>query len=299
VTARSSDVSELALLPGGLARKVCPMVVTPQPAHGYLIQSLRAAADVLEQRLTLSSGLAPDHMTILMYLAAHQPSTIPDVASAAGHHYRWAQAGLASLREAGWVVRCSSAPARFALSDGGMELADDLTAAVDETIVSVLGWPAVVITERVLDLLATPVQDVVRIEAGTAIASLSNTAVAAECIGVEPRVIEAWVRSGSLSAPPWTEDNLDEMRRLRGSVRAVWPELLDGARAGDKFSNLTTGLGLTTQKVASAIWRDPILRTQLDDALMQGRDTKIQHGRRLAYREGCWCPECRRAQLGR
>lgn len=91
------------------------------------------------------------------------------------------------------------------------------------------------------------------------------------------------------------------MSRLRGSVTAIWPELLDGARAGDKFSSVTTRLGLTTQKVASAISRDPILRAELDDALMQGRDPTIQHGRRLAYRGGCWCwcPECRRAQLGR
>jgi len=89
------------------------------------------------------------------------------------------------------------------------------------------------------------------------------------------------------------------MSRLRGSVTAVWPELIDRARVGDKFSSVTTRLGLTTQRVASAIRRDPILRAELDDALMQGRDPKIQHGRRLAYREGCWCPECRRAQLGR
>jgi hypothetical protein len=166
-------------------------------------------------------------------------------------------------------------------------------------ITTVLGWPAAVITERVLDLLATPAHDLDKIEARAGTAAMSNVAVAAECVGVEQRVIEAWVRSGSISAPPWTEDNLEAMRRLRGSVIAVWPELLSGARAGYKFSAVTTGLGLTTQRVASAIWRDPTLRTQLDDALMQGRDPTIQHGRRLAYREGCWCPECRRAQLGR
>jgi len=31
---------------------------------------------------------------------------------------------------------------------------------------------------------------------------------------------------------------------------------------------------------------------------MEGRDSKIQHRRRLVYREGCWCPACRTAQLG-
>jgi len=275
------------------------MVVTPPPARGDLVRSLRAAADMLEQRLTLTSGMTPDGITIVLYLADHQPSSIPDVASAAGHHYRWAQSGLASLRGSGWVVRCSDAPTRFALSDAGLELADGLREATQQAIASVLGWPAAVLTERVLDLLGTPTTDVDKIEVRAGTAAMSDVAVAAECVSVEPRVIEAWVRSGSVSAPPWTEDDLDAMRRIRGSVVAVWPELLAGARAGGKFSTVTAGLGLTTQRVASAIWRDPVLRTQLDEALMLGRDPTIQHGRRLAYRDGCWCPECRRAQLGR
>jgi hypothetical protein len=275
------------------------MVVTPPPAHGDLVRSLRAAADMLEQRLTLSSGMSPDGVTIVLYLGEHQPSSIPDVASAAARHYRWAQSGLATLRESGWVIRCSAAPARFALSDAGLVLADGLRTAAQQAIASVLGWPAAVLTERVLDLLRTPARDVDKIDVQAGTAAMSSVAVAAECVGVEPRVIEAWVLSGSVSAPPWTEDDLEAMRRLRGSVIAVWPQLLAGARAGGKFSSVTAALGLTTQRVASAIWRDPVLRTQLDDALMVGRDPTIQHGRRLAYRDGCWCPECRRAQLGR
>ena len=275
------------------------MVVTPPPAHGDLVRSLRDAADMLELRLVLSSGMSPDGITIVLHLAEHQPSSIPDVASAAGHHYRWAQSGLAALRGSGWVIRCSASPTRFALSDAGYELADGLRLAAQQSIASVLGWPAVVVTERVLDLLGTPSPDVVKIDVRAGTAAMSNITVAAECVGVEPRVIEAWARSGSVSPPPWTEDDLDAMRRLRGSVIAVWPQLLAGARAGGKFSNVTAALGLTTQRVASAMWRDPVLRTQLDDALMVGRDPTIQHGRRLAYREGCWCPDCRRAQLGR
>jgi hypothetical protein len=275
------------------------MVVTPPPAHGDLVRSLRAAADMLERRLTLSSGMSPDGITIVLYLAEHQPSSIPDVASAAARHYRWAQSGLAALRGSGWVIRCSAAPTRFALSDAGLELADGLRTAAQQAIASVLGWPAAVLTERVLDLLGTPARDVDKIDVRAGTAAMSTVAVVAECVGVEPRVIEAWVRSGSVSAPPWTEDDLDAMRRLRGSVIAVWPQLLAGARAGGKFSFVTAALGLTTQRVASAIWRDPVLRTQLDDALMVGRDPTIRHGRRLAYRDGCWCPECRRAQLGR
>ena len=274
------------------------MVVTPPPAHGDLVRSLRAAADMLEQRLALSSGMTPDGITIVLYLAEHQPSSIPDVATAAGHHYHWARLGLADLRESGWVIKCSASSTRFVLSDAGLELADGLRVAAHQAITSVLGWPAAVVTERVLGLLGTPTSDVDKIDVGAGTAVMGNVAVAAECVGVEPQVIEAWVRSGSLTAPPWTEDDLDAMRRLRGSVIAVWPQLLAGAKAGSKFSMVTAGLGLTTQRVASAIGRDPVLRTQLDDALMLGRDPAIQHGRRLAYRDGCWCPECRRAQLG-
>jgi hypothetical protein len=46
------------------------MVVTPPTAQGYLVQSLRAAADSLELRFTLSSGLTPGNVTILMHLAS-------------------------------------------------------------------------------------------------------------------------------------------------------------------------------------------------------------------------------------
>jgi len=216
-----------------------------------------------------------------------------------GHGYHWTQGGLAALHKDGWVIRWPSNPARFALTDAGARLSDDMNAAVQNTIISAHGWPASVISGKVLDLLSTPVEEVEQLEVPTAATTLSNVAIAAECIGVEPHVIEAWVRSGSLPVPPWTEDHLQMMNGLRGSVAAVWPDVLDGARAGGKFATVTNHLGLTTQKVASAIWRDPHLRTQLDDALMQGRDPRIRHGRRLAYREGCWCPECRKAQLGR
>lgn len=275
------------------------MTVAAPPPDGYIVQALRAAANEVERRLSRISGLDPSHVAILMQLADNLPQTIPDIAKAAGHHYRWAQKGLTSLGRSGWVIRWPSNPARFVLTDAGSTLVGEMNAAVQQTIASALGWPAAVIAERVLEVLTAPVDDAPRVEAQTAKATLSNVAVAAECIGVERHVIEAWVRNGSLPPPPWTEDQLRMMGGLRGSVAAVWPDLLDGARAGHKFSSVTNRVGLTTQRVASAIWRDPLLRRQLDDALMQGRDPKIQHGRRVAYREGCWCPECRQAQLGR
>ena len=289
----------MALLSPGPARIVCLMAVTPPPDHGYLVQALRAAADEVEHQLSLSSGLTPGNVAILMQLAVHQPSTIPDVATGVGHGYHWAQTGLAGLRGSGWVIRWPSNPARFALTDAGTKLAQEMNASVQQTIVFALGWPAAVITERVLDLLRAPVEEAAWLEVPTATTALSNVVVVAQCVGVQPHVIEAWVRSGSLPVPPWTEGHLQMMNGLRGSVAAVWPDVLDGARAGGKFAAVTNRLGLKTQRVASAIWRDPLLRTQLDDALMQGRDPRVQHGRRLAYRAGCWCPECRKAQLGR
>jgi hypothetical protein len=103
------------------------------------------------------------------------------------------------------------------------------------------------------------------------------------------------VSSGTLQPSPWTEEDLRSMNALRGSVAAVWPELLQGARSGEKFADLASRLGITTQKVASVIARDPSIRSELDKALMQGRDPQIEHGRRLAYRQGCWCHECRTA----
>lgn len=123
--------------------------------------------------------------------------------------------------------------------------------------------------------------------------SLSNTVVAAQFVGVEPHVIDAWVRSHTPKPSPWAEEDPRHMNGRRGSVAAVWPELRDGARAGHKFADVTTRLGVTTQEVASAIRRDPAVLAELDEALMQSRDPKAQHGRRRAYWQGCWCPDFR------
>jgi hypothetical protein len=173
-----------------------------------------------------------------------------------------------------------------------------MNAAAWKTISSAHGWPAAVITGKVLDLLSTSAEEVAPLEAVAPATGLSDVVVAAEFMRVEPQVIDAWVRSGSLAPAPWTEEDLHTMNGLRGSVTAVWSELLDGARTGQKFAVVANRVGLTTQKVASAIGRDAALRAELDEALMRGRDPEIQHGRRLAYRRGCWCAECRTAQLG-
>jgi len=269
---------------------------TPPPVPGHIVHTLRKAADAVEQQLARTTGLSAGEVAVVSYLAVDQPATIPSVAAGVGHGYRWVQDTLADLRRAGLVMRWQSGLAKFALSDAGNALAAQMTAAVWDTISSAHGWPAAVITGRVLDLLSDSAPGLLVAESRAIRGGLSEAVVAARFIGVEPRLIDAWVRSGTLPPPPWSEEHLATMNGLRGSVVAVWPELIDGARAGQKFAVLANRLGVTTQKVASAISRDPRLRAELDEALMEGRDPNVQHGRRLAYRKGCWCPECRRTR---
>lgn len=276
---------------------VSVMAGTEHPADGHIIAAFRRAADNVEQHLAKEAGLQPSQVAVLMHVALHQPATIPAVAAGIGHGYRWAMADLADLRRAGLVIRWPSNPARFALSDAGTRLADRLNNEVWDTIVSALGWPAAVIAGKVLDILSDPVTDTPATGEPTAPPSLSNAMVAARFLRVEPHVIDAWLRSGTLPPPPWSEEDLRGMSHLPRSVIAVWPDLLEGARSGRKFADVAKHLGVTTQKVAATISRDSALRAQLDEALMQGRDPKIRHGQRLAYREGCWCSECRRAPL--
>lgn len=83
------------------------------------------------------------------------------------------------------------------------------------------------------------------------------------------------------------------------SVDAVWPDLVAGAREHVRFVDVVAGLGLTTQKVAMFIRKHDDAKAELDEALLTGRDPNISHGRGRSYRAGCWCPDCRRAQLGR
>ena len=274
------------------------MADAPSPDQGHIVQGLRWAADNVEQHLARSSGLEVGQVAILMHLDLHQPATIPDVAAGVGRGYRWAQAFLVDLRRAGLVVRWPSNPARFALSDAGAKVTQEMNAAVWNTITAAHGWPAAVITGKLLDMLSAPLDQTAPIAVPAAPSRLSTATVAAQFLHIEPHILDAWVRSGALPHPPWSEEDLRSMERLRGSVTAVWPELLKGARSGSKFARVTNHLGLTTQKVAAAISRDAALRAELDEALMQGRDPNIKHGRRLAYRQGCWCPDCRTAQLG-
>jgi hypothetical protein len=229
------------------------MADAPSPDQGHIVQGLRWAADNVEQHLARSSGLEVGKVAILMHLDLHQPATIPDVAAGVGRGYRWAQAFLVDLRRAGLVVRWPSNPARFALSDAGAKVTQEMNAAVWNTITSAHGWPAAIIAGKVLDLLSAPLDQAAPIAVPAAPSRLSTATVAAQFLHIEPHIVDAWVRSGTLPHPPWSEEDLRSMERLRGSVTAVWPELLEGARSGSKFARVTNHLGLTTQKVAAAI----------------------------------------------
>ena len=110
------------------------------PAAQHIVAALRKAAYNVEQHLAKESGLRPSQVAVLMHVALHQPATIPDVAAGIRHGYR-AMADLADLRRAGLVIRWSSKPARFALSDAGIRLAERLKDGVWDTIVSAHGWP--------------------------------------------------------------------------------------------------------------------------------------------------------------
>jgi len=141
---------------------------------------LRSHGPAIEQQLAKSSGLKPGEVAVITYVALHQPATIPDVASGVGHGYRWAQDVLADLRRAGLVVRWQSGPARFALTDRGMSLAEQMNAAVWKTISSAHGWPAAVITGKVMDLLSASVEQVDPPEAAAGASGISEASVAAE-----------------------------------------------------------------------------------------------------------------------
>ena len=77
---------------------------------------------------------------------------------------------------------------------------------------------AAVIAGKVLDLLSAPLDEAAPIAIPAGPTRLSKAAVAAQFLGIEPHVIDAWVRSGALRHPPWSEEELRSMEGLRGSL---------------------------------------------------------------------------------
>ena len=66
---RRSSLPQIAPANSGRARKVCVMVVTPPTAQGYLVQSLRAAAD------SLARDGAERNAEVLRWYSARDPQT--------------------------------------------------------------------------------------------------------------------------------------------------------------------------------------------------------------------------------
>ncbi len=185
----------------------------------------------------------------------------------------------------------------FLLSDSGVTLLTLADTMVWQAMVEAHGQPAALATNAVLAKLTEWDPDPLAVPPGGTVTS--SVEIAAKVTGVQPQVVQAWVRSRAINSGPWSEDDLRTMQGLAGKVDAVWPDLVAGAHRGMRFGTLAVSLGLTTQKVAMFIWRNEDLRTELDEALVTGRDPNVIHGRGRSYRAGCWCPDCRRAQLGR
>jgi DNA-binding MarR family transcriptional regulator len=266
-------------------------------AGAGIFWQLCSVAPRLSRELADAMHLATTDVEALFALAQGQPASIPEVAARLGRGYRTTQDALGSLRARGLVLRKPSKLTWFFLSDSGVTLLASADAMVWQAMVEAHGQPAALATNAVLAMLAEWGPDPLPVPQGRTVTS--SVEIAAKLVGVEPHVVQAWVRSRAISPAPWSEDDLHTMQGLPGNVDAVWPDLVAGARQGTRFVDLAASLGLTTQKVAMFIWRNDDRRAELDEALVAGRDPNVIHGRGRSYRAGCWCPDCRRAQLGR
>lgn len=89
----------------------------------------------------------------------------------------------------------------------------------------------------------------------------------------------------------------DDAARLRTRRMAEWaerePGLLADLAAGTRYSEALARAEVTAQAVTEHRRRDPGFAERLDQALMAGRDPGLDHGRPIAWRSGCRCPECR------
>lgn len=153
---------------------------------------------------------------------------------------------------------------------------------------------------------------------------------AARLLGSSASRIEGLVRRGRLPPPPWREVDLrkagevgrvrsehgtvsrwragcdcdqcsdahnTEIREMRRDRREemlaeVWPGFLADLRSGVLYREACEDFGLPPTGLRRMIRHSPELVSQLDDALMEGRDPDLRHGAATAYRRGCRCPEC-------
>lgn len=95
--------------------------------------------------------------------------------------------------------------------------------------------------------------------------------------------------------------HLIDLRLFRAAraERALPPPLrrhvLREARAGRPPAAVAAALGVPVQCIWSYARSHPVWFTELDDALMEGRDPDVPHGSQGYRWHGCVCPTCRRA----
>lgn len=90
----------------------------------------------------------------------------------------------------------------------------------------------------------------------------------------------------------------EDTKAAREASRVAWWQererpLLDALASGAPFREAVAEVGATAQAVTAHRRRSSSFAAALDDALRQGRDGAIEHGRASAWRAGCRCPECR------
>jgi hypothetical protein len=93
-----------------------------------------------------------------------------------------------------------------------------------------------------------------------------------------------------------------DRKRTRKIARAVFPidlrkRVLAMVSKGRTFREIEGILGVPGPQIHSFARKNPLFRRELDDALLKGRDPKLEHGSATPYRNhGCRCPECRQAK---
>lgn len=96
-----------------------------------------------------------------------------------------------------------------------------------------------------------------------------------------------------------------DRKRRRAISRALFPRVLREAvlrelRKGRLFGEVCLSLRIAPTQLHSFARINPWFRSELDEALMQGRNPALRHGSESAYRlHRCRCPECRRGKAAR
>lgn len=96
-----------------------------------------------------------------------------------------------------------------------------------------------------------------------------------------------------------------DRKRRHAISRALFPRVLREAvlrelRKGRQLGEVCLTLRISPAQLHTFAHINPWFRTELDDALMQGRNPDLRHGSESAYRtHRCRCPECRKGRTAR